>query len=316
MSDEAAGFLADAPAPRRRAMAPPLDVWIRAFELTVLCLAIVCAWAVWIRTPLPETQDRALVQHELALLDRRAEAISRAGGRPLKVLFLGTSRMRSVTLDVEGLVAEARAAGIKRPLAVTTIGLDFGAFQRLGSSLAAIKQRDWDMVVIMPELLSQDYTKRVRAEMGAKWVATQLWGRDYAFFASDDQGFPDCTHFGNTIEEYNGINDAIIARNLDGEGPRLARRFVLDMAARGTHVVIADIPVTATFEAHRPAEPRGSAKLAEFGLTGQPLITLSEMSNTLPEQKYCDYTHINPANDTLWQRPFLANVAGILNSLK
>lgn len=309
---ESAGFI-DEPPPRRRSEAfAPLEVWRRALLAMLTAMVLTGAWFAFVRTPMPEEVDARLYALQLADLDRQTATIRNAGGRPLTIVYLGTSRMRNVALDSAGLAAEAKAAGVARPVASTVLGVNWGGFERFGSALEAIAARKPDVVVIMPELLAEDFIPMTRARMGKAWLESLLWGKEFSPFATEETTRLVCIGFDQSPQERANEALAFAAPDSQGRGPRLARKFLERMAAAGSTIVVAQVPVSDRLASLRPAQPKGRALLAALGVGD---VALALDGTRFAQSAYCDYAHFDPAHDRLWQEAFFGQTSNLLNSL-
>jgi hypothetical protein len=311
-----AGFI-DEPPPRRRSEAfAPIEVWRRALLVMLLGLAAAGAWASYVRTPMPVAVDTPLYAEQFAKLDRQASAARKAGGQPLSMVLIGTSRLRNAALDAEGMAQQAKAAGIERPLVSTVLGVNWGGFERFAPALAMIEQRKPDVIVIMPELLAEDFTPVARARVGKSWLESVLWGTEFSPFAVGETTRQVCIGFDQSPAEREAEATALIKPNLAGRGPGLARAFLRRMAARGTTVVVADVPVTQPLAALRPPLPQGQALLASLGIGDLPGAHAIVIGPRFAQSVYCDVAHFKPAQDHLWQAAFFARAAPLLGALR
>lgn len=307
-----AGFI-DEPPPRRRSEAfAPLEVWRRALLAVLLAIVLAGAWFALVQTPMPEAVDARLYGLQLADLDRQANAIRNAGGKPLTIVFLGTSRMRNVALDSTGLAVEAKSAGVARPVASTVLGVNWGGFERFSPALEAIAARKPDVVIIMPELLVEDFIPMTRARMGKAWLENLLWGKEFAPFATEETTRLVCIGFDQSPQERAAEALSFAAPDPQGRGPTLAREFLGRMAAAGSTIIVAQVPVSEHLAAVRPDQPKGRDLLAAVG-AGDATLALD--GTRFAQSAYCDYAHFDPAHDHLWQGAFFAQTANLLNRL-
>jgi len=300
---EAIAEFAPTPRQRRSATPAPIDAWHRALLLALLALAL-GGFLAWRQTPLPTALDQRDFAEQFASLDRQVELARRAGSDPLRIVFIGTSRIRNAALDPVEIAASARSAGIQRPVASTTIGVNWGGFERFAPAETMIAWRNPDVVVIMPELLEEDFTALTRLRIGKSWAEQAFWGKDFVLFAEKESQLQVCMGFDQSPEERQAENSRTVTAALDGPGPRAARAFVRRMAAAGTRVIIADLPVTAPLQALRPPLPAEAEYPARVGLGGVPGVSAAFIVKPLASDAYCDVAHLDPKKASVWQTAF------------
>jgi hypothetical protein len=312
---EPAGFI-DEPPPRRRSEAfAPLDVWRRALLFMLLALAMAGARAAFVHTPMPTEVDAPLYGEQLGKLDRQAAAAAKAGGEPLSMVLLGTSRLRNAALDAKGMARQAQAAGITRPVVSTVLGVNWGGFERFAPALAMIERRRPDVLVVMPELLSEDFTPVARARVGKSWLESKLWGTEFSPFAVGETTRQVCIGFTQRPEERDAEASDLIAHDPHGRGPKMARAFLERMARAGTRIIVADVPVSRQLAALRPPLPQGPALLKSLGIGEIPGAEAIVIGASFDQTAYCDVAHLEPRSGHLWQAAFFSRAAPILNGL-
>jgi hypothetical protein len=255
---------------------------------------------------MPLAVDSALYSRQFADLDRQMTDLRRAGQKPISMVFLGTSRIRNVTLDTAHVAASARDAGVVRPVASTVIGVNWGGFERFTPALKMIAQRRPDVVVIMPELLNEDFTAPTRARMGKSWLQALLWGKDYSPFATGETTLKVCIGFDQQPAERDAEFRSFVVPDPAGKGPRLAREFLGKLARNGTRVIVTDVPVSRELASIRPPLSTGKTLLATLGLADLPNVSAIVLGNRFPRSSYCDFAHMDPAHDRDWQSAFFA----------
>ena len=308
------GFVGDVPPRRRSAQPAPLRVWLRALALVMLLWIAASALFVYWRTPMPTTVDSGSFAERLSALDSQVSRIEAQGQRPVTMILLGSSRMRNVALDSTAMAAAARRAGVTLPLASTVIGVNWGGFERLAPIVPMIERRHPDVLVVMPDLLLEDFTPRIRLQMGVRWLQSLLWGKPYVPFAASDATLLVCSGFGGSAAQRDAENGGFVAPAPKGTGPRQARALVERMANEGTLVYLADVPVSPELAALRSPLPQNDSLLTTLGLQGTRVGTVSFPSG-IGRAAHCDYAHIDPAKADAWREPFFRQIAPKLNGL-
>lgn len=298
------GFIGDLPPRRRSAQPAPLDVWTRAVFVVMTLWSAATALFVFLWSPMPATVDTQLYATQFADLDRQVSAAEGKGERPLTIVFLGTSRMRNVALDSAAVAAAARAAGVTRPVASTVLGVNWGGFERFGPALPMIERHRPDVVAIMPELLDEDYTWKVRAQLGFGRLQSAMWGKPFSPFAVGETTMQVCLGFTQPPQERDAQNRSFMEIDPNSPGPRQARDFIRRMTAQGSQVLVADVPVSRELAAIRPAERPVPSTAA-----------VAEIHTPVERAAYCDFAHIDPRKADDWRQPFFREIAGRLNGL-
>lgn len=300
----APGFIGDLPPRRRSAQPAPLDVWARAVLLVLLLWTAAIAFVVYLWSPMPATVDTEQYARQFANLDRQVRAGQGKGEHPLTIVFLGTSRMRNVALDSAAIAAAARAAGVTRPVASTVLGVNWGGFERFAPALPMIARHRPDVVAIMPELLDEDFTRNVRAQLGVGRLQSWMWGKPFSPFAIGETTTQVCLGFIRSPKQRDAQNRSFMEIGTNSPGPRLARDFIRRMTAQGTQVLVIDVPVSRELAAIRP-EKRPVPATAAVAIIHIPV----------DRSAYCDFAHIDPRKADAWRQPFFREIAPRLNAL-
>lgn len=305
---EASADFAPPPRQRRSATPAPIDAWHRALLLALLLLAV-GGFAAVRHTPMPTALDTRDFAEQFASYDRQVADARKVGAAPLRIVFIGTSRIRNAALDPAEVAASAKSAGIARPAVSTAIGVNWGGFERFAAAEAMIEARKPDLVVIMPELLEEDFTTLTRVRIGKAWAEQAFWGKDFVLFAEKESKLQVCMGFDQTAEDRQAENGQTVTRNPDGPGPRAARAFIRRLASSGTRVIIADLPVTAQLQALRPPAPSEADYPASVGLGDVPGISAAFLVRPFAREVYCDVAHYDPKKASVWQTAFFRHVS-------
>jgi hypothetical protein len=300
--------------PRAHGHPPPLRVWIAAAALFAI-IAALAALAFEIATPMPTQADTRFFEHQLMSLQKQAQAYRAQGADPISIVFLGTSRMKNVAMNARTVAAEAKAAGVQRPVASTYFAIDWGGFERLSPEIAMVEQARPDVVVLMPDFFFQDFNSLARLRFGLHFLQARLWGKDFLFFGEEEYERPACVGFDVSTRQRHALNDRWLAVDTDSRGPMLARRATQALAANGITVIVADVPTTPSLSGD-PTRFSGAAFAAQSGLELSPNIRTAWIGQAFDKDDYCDLAHIRPDRAFKWQRAFFARSAGVLNGLR
>lgn len=299
---------------RDRSRPPPLGVWAAAFAFVAALAALAAAAFIYFKTPVATPSDARFYAAQLNRLERQVRQTATAGAEPLSIVFIGTSRIKNVVFDPTEVAASARSAGIRRPVASTFMAINWGGFERFEPAIGPILDHRPDVVVLMPELFVEDFNHLTRAQLGYRFLQTRLWGQDYKLFGTREFAEPVCHGFERSVADRLSDHREWIRDGGDLPGPKLARRAARTFADAGINVIVADVPASRAMTARRPSAASPSF-LAEAGLAGLPRVRAAWTGGPLPDQAYCDWAHVHPAQSKLWQNAFFSKVAGDLNRL-
>lgn len=302
----------DFPVNLRRAhdRAPPLRLWIAVLSAVAALLVAASLWA-QLRTPFPADIDDAFFHAQMRSLAAQEQAYRKQGQNPVSVVFIGTSRMKNVTVDWRQVAASAAKSGVQRPVANTYIAINWGGFQRLAPAVDLIEKSHPDVVVVMPELFFEDFSPFTRELFGFRYFNSMLWHQHFTFFSKAEFYEPVCTGESSAAERLS-LNGEWMAEGTDLPGPAAARDAVDRLARAGIAVIIADVPVSASLAKLRPRFA-GDDFFARAHVRRSQNVDAAWIGNPLPQGNYCDWAHIAPAHADLWQRAFLSRVAPRLN---
>ena len=307
------GFIGDLPPRRRSAQPAPLDIWVRTLLIVLLLVAGASAWVAFGHTPMPVRSDSVAFTEKLTNLRKRLRQIRGKGESPISMVLIGTSRLRNVALDSSAMADAAREAGIERPLATTVLGVNWGGFERLAPALPMIEQLRPDVLVVMPEFVTEDFTPAMRLRMGAAWLQRGIWGKGYNPFPADEISGTVCNSAESPAERF-ARGRSYIRPDPDGRGPRLAHAFLRRMATAGTQVYIADVPVSPELAALRPPSPKNWPSPAALGLR-ELRIRGIPLTGRIDRNAYCDHAHLDPLRAAAWRGPFFDALVDELNAL-
>jgi hypothetical protein len=314
VTDAAAALPLPGRVPRAHGHPPPLKVWIATAALFALVVAAI-AVAFEVATPMPTAADMRFFNRQVASLEKQEQMYRARGEDPISVVFLGTSRMKNVTMDPASVAEQAKAAGIERPVASTYFAVDWGGFERLSPEVRQIEQLRPDVVVMMPEFFTQDFNWRARLRFGMHYLQATLWGKEFLFFGYVEYDRSGCIPFKVSASERLDYNDEWIRSGTDLKGPRLAREAVKRLGDAGTLVLVADVPPTPVLNAAHAATA-GPASAAHLGLPASPQVRTAWIGHSFAPDDYCDVAHIKPSHASRWQRAFFDRSAADLNGLR
>jgi hypothetical protein len=301
--------LPDALPTRRRAVAPPLRTWLFTAAVFTAITYAFFAYLIFVNTPLVADDDPARFTTQIEALDQQAESYRAAGQDPLRVMFIGTSRLKNVVLDSDVVAAAAKDAGITRPVASSYLAVNWGGFQRLEHAVKALIKAHPDDVVIMPELYYEDYSLSGRFMIAYLYIQQRFWLRTFRVFDEEAEfKMPTCDGFDIPADSRLREHRTWIRKKIDAPGPRAAGSATKALADAGIRVWIADVPTTTELADLQSPRPAIDSLLQFHDLDGlanvKPLVGFAD----IPRDDYCDYAHIRPDRARAWLDPLFQEI--------
>lgn len=308
---DAGAFAASAGRPRREGLPPPLGIWIAVGGLVAILTAVAAAVFAFLLTPMPKENDAAAYEGQLRRLDHQMLAFKKAGQNPLSIVFIGTSRLKNVTMNAGDVARSAKTAGVERPVASTVLAINWGGFERFEPAIQLVEARHPDVVVLMPELFFEDFNRTSRAWIGFHYLQSKLWNQKYQMFGDYEFHDPACSGFLRSAADRISLNDGWMTTNGQLPGPAMARHTVERLAESGIFVVIAEVPVGPQIHRLRTGISRQQF-MAESGVAPARVRTIWTRG-PYEATAYCDWAHIDPKHADKWQRSLFGALAPDLN---
>jgi len=290
-----------------------LKAWLAA--TAIVATVVIGALLIFqFATPMPSETDTKFFRAQAASLQSQERSFRAQGLKPLSIIFLGTSRFKNVAMKPDQIAAAAKAAGIRRPVASTFLAINWGGFERLSPGARMLKKFHPDVVVMMPELFFEDFNRVTRVQLGFRYLQSKLWGQEYYLFGDYEFREPVCWGFKVSPEQRLSISDRWISKGTEMPGPGMARETAKRLAAQGTLVLIADVPVSKTLLKYRP-DLGGASFFKRAGFSPSTNLAGKWIGHPLPDESYCDWAHISPDRAHEWQNAFFGQVAEDLNRI-
>jgi hypothetical protein len=233
-----------------------------------------------------------------------AERARSNGAYPVKLMFIGTSRLKNLAYDTAGVARIAREAGIERPVSSSYMTVDWGGFERMSEAITQLEAAQPDFVVTMPEMFYEDFTTVARIRMAIRYLQVTFWGRDFVLTDQPEKfAEPSCDGFGYDPHLREEIATSWIESGLDNPGPKSAAKAMVELSAKGTKIYIAAIPVHPALAKIRGERVNVQAILKDLGVSKSPNIRVLTDFIAVPPDAFCDYAHIDPKNAHYWLRP-------------
>lgn len=295
---------------RQRTTPPPLHVWVRAGLLAIVMLYAACGYYIYYGNILPTQFEKSFFTQQFEEFNQKLSAVRSTGEDPVTVVFIGTSRMKNVSFSPETIARVAQAASIKRPVVSTRLTIALGGYERLRDAVLRLAATRPDHVVIMPELLYQDFTITGRGMIAFRYLQERLRGRDFVMFDTQREFMQAaCYGFEASAKAQLDNVDTWMNANPADPGPMAAAAAIRQMAESGSNVYIANIPPHPDLAKLKAPRPDTQKLLAAHGLEGMANIHPMQGSTAVEPGAYCDYNHINPEKAAVWLSPLFQKMA-------
>ncbi len=298
----------------RRACTSPIDVWIRAVVLCIALLYLLCGYFIYFGIPLPTASDRQHFDKQIQLFAESVDASRQNGNDPLITVFIGTSRIKNVALDPARVSQVAQTVGIERPVISSLLAVNWGGFQRLSEAVDEVARMRPDYVVVMPEVLHEDFALPGRAMIAFRYVQHKLRRRDHTLFDSEDEfEKAACSGFDDAADDRVDLDATWIRSNPKDPGPQAAANALKELAANGAQIHIVDIPAHPELTKAKARKFDTRTLLTLHGLDRIQNIHVPSAGIAVPVSAYCDYAHIDPEKADVWLAPLFKRIADDLN---
>jgi hypothetical protein len=300
---------------RSRTRQAPLGVWRAAVFIAVTAILLSVPYFIFVRTPFSITSDQKFFGAQLQSLEEQSSKVAMWKHKPLKILFVGTSRTKNVALDPEAARVSAMEAGVQRPVASAYWSINWGGFERLAPAMEQLLEAKPDYIVFQPELLIEDLNWKGRLKFALRYLNSVISNTEYRVFDPDNE-FSEPICVSESIANRQTRHSSWIGQDIYGKGPVLAAQWIRRFSDNRIQVLIAPIPVHSKLSGVRSEAPKISTILAHHGLAGLQRVTAIPTGKPLPNDLFCDFAHIAPSNASAWLDRVFSTVVRIESGLQ
>ena len=293
--------------------APPMTMWAVLGGIGVAFSAAVFASPHIVETPMPTAFDRQFFRGQLLTLHAKAARDLARGEQPLRIVFLGTSRMKNAVLDSALVTRSARAADIDRPVHSTFMGVNWGGGERFQPVFELLEKYPPDVLVVTTSLLAEDYSHWARRHILLRYIRSHLEGQSlFQLFNDAEFRESSCKDFTDPLDQRIKNANEWLVPGADRIGPNLVADAARTLAARGTLVVVADVPPTTELQEKKALHPTQEV-VREAGLAKVDNVAVVDIPADLPKSGYCDWAHFEPSRAGHWQQELFSELRPALN---
>jgi hypothetical protein len=282
-------------------MVPELTLWRRA---AILFLVVVVALFAVGLTCEPPPSEAFLDFNGQRLRAFRSEHEPR-DPRTLRLVLLGNSRLKNATIDPAVLDA---AAG--RKVEAFRLVANWAIFSNFSPLLDDVRALQPDAYVIQMDLLVEEMAQPFKTQISfnyLRWLVsgTGPWSwyepeSEQLVLACTDEQVPD--------QRAARAQDKLIV-DLESPSARRAREFIRAIAADGTPVILVSVPKTQAFERVLPSASGDMLASANALADALPGVSVSAFTDRLPDDQFCDVTHLNRDGASVYSRWLIEQVA-------
>jgi hypothetical protein len=286
-------------------MIPDLLVWRRAFAVvSVVVLAVIGAGLM-----LGPPQSQAYHDYNLKRLNEFRAQHDPRNPRALRVVMLGNSRLKNATIDsamLERLATDRSFEGLEQFRLVA----NWAVFRNFEPLLDELQALDPDLYVIQLDMLADDMTRTWTVKLTyhyLRWLANGEGAWSW-FEPQEEQLEAACA-------EHRFPNLRALRANLklvtdpSAESPRMAHAFIEEVTGAGIPVLIVSVPKSDDLERELPSVNADALAVAESLQAQNPLVTAAIFPMSLPDELFCDTTHLGPLGSEVFSRWLMDQLA-------
>ena len=287
-------------------MVPALALWYRA--TAVFAAIIISLLAIVALADVPASQ--AFIEFNLQRLRDFRERHDPKAADTLRVVLLGNSRLKNATFDSKIL----EQTDVRAPKRIESFRLvaNWAVFENFVPLLDEVRALHADVYVIQMDLLVEEMAPPFQSQLVYSYMRWLTAGNGaWTWFEpTAEQLALICTN-----ETEPGARAARARARLVvdpfGESPRLARAFIEDVTSSGAKVLLVSIPKAGGFEEIMPSVTPAMLAAAREVADLTSGVTVAAYSGSLPDDHFCDVTHLNRAGGAAYSRWLAAQLSSI-----
>jgi hypothetical protein len=279
-------------------MVPAFALWRRA--VAVVAAIVLSLLAIIALADVPASQG--FIDFNIGRVREFRERHDPKPADTLRVVLLGNSRLKNATIDSQ--ILEQTAVGrAHRRIESFRLVANWAVFENFVPLLDNVQALHADVYVIQMDLLVEEMAPPFQYQLVysyMRWL-TAGKGKWTWFDPPTEQLAPACTK----ETEPEGRAARALARLVvdpSAESPRLARAFIEDVTTRGAKVLLVSIPKAGRFEEIMPSVTPAMLAAAREVADLTPGVTVAAYSGILPDDHFCDVTHLNRAGGAAYSR--------------
>jgi hypothetical protein len=288
-------------------MIPDLSLWRRAVAVFGLFVLVLATLVFCLEAP----PSQAFIRFNASRIhDFRAGHGPKDPGA-LRIVMLGNSRLKNATLDAALFDRLAHNHGLRKT-EIFRLVANWAVFSDFETLLDEVRALNADVYVIQLDLLTQEKSSPFRHKLAFQYLRWLTAGTGEWTWHEPVKEQLDLVCTNETEPEQRSARATqMLVSDLDAESPKLARRFIHDVAGAGTAVVLISIPKSNAFEQVLPSATPEMLGAAREIAAAVPNVTVSPYVGTLPDDNFCDVTHLNSKGAGAFSRWLVEQIASV-----
>ena len=279
-------------------MVPELTLWRRA---TIISLTVVAAlFGIGLTCEAPPSQ--AFLDFNLQRLRAFRSEHEPRDPRVLRVVLLGNSRLKNATIDPAVFDAAAEGSGLPRVEAFRLVA-NWAIFSNFDPLLDEVRAIEPDAYIIQMDLLVEEMARPFKTQIAfnyLRWLASGSGPWSWYEPKSEQLGVV-CTNEQMPEQRAARAEEKLIV-DIESQSAHRAREFIRAIAADGARIILVSVPKTQAFERVLPSASADMLASARALAAELPQVIVSPFTGTLPDDQFCDVTHLNRAGASAYSR--------------
>jgi hypothetical protein len=227
------------------------------------------------------------------LQEFRAEHDPRQPGT-LRVVMLGSSRLKNATIDADVFDKLAKRHGFAR-IDQFRLVANWAVFRNFAPLLDDMRALKPDVYVIQMDLLLEEMAPTFESQLAfnyLRWLTAGAGPWSWYEPREEQLGLV-CTDEGTP--EVRAARAALkLKDDPEAESPRLARAFIRDVVLTdGAQVLLVSVPKSSAFERLAPSAGPAMLSAAQRLARDLPRVTMLPYRQPLSDDHFCDVAHLN-----------------------
>ncbi len=286
-------------------MVPELTLWRRAAMISLTVVAALFGIALTCEAP----PSQAFLDFNLQRLRAFRSEHEPRDPRALRVVLLGNSRLKNATIDPAVFDAAAEGNGLPRVEAFRLVA-NWAIFSNLDPLLDEVRTMEPDAYIIQMDLLVEDMAWPFKTQIAFNYLRWQVSGNGpWSWYEPESEQLElVCTSEQVPDQRAARAEEKLIV-DTGSPSARRAREFIRAIAADGARIVLVSVPKTQAFERVMPSANEDMLSSARDLAAELPQVIVSPFTGALPDDRFCDVTHLNRAGASAYSRWLIEQLA-------
>jgi hypothetical protein len=278
-----------------RVMFPSLSLWRRGVIVFGLVVSSLVAGALVIGAP---PSSAFLDFNQQRLEDFRHQHDPKAPGT-VRVVLLGNSRLKNATID---LTSSVQQYGSKR-IEIFRLVANWAVFRHFEPLLNDIRSLDPDVYIIQMDLLADETAPTFDRRLALQYLRWLVSGQGaWTWYEPvSEQMHLVCTNESEPDMRARRT-ETHLRTDPQSRSARLARDFVRDVTATGARILFVSVPKSDSFESVVPSASQDVLSASRSLAQQLPQVAVSPFPGRLPDDHFCDVTHLNSKGAQAYSR--------------